>query len=211
MSSSAALQLFITTKDKKYKDAFLKGIWPLLERFPEYSIENALIAVPYFGKEYKEKLVPYIKKLKIQNDSLLVKNPYGVPIGTRHWGGDEEVVRWATVNYYAHKAFPNIIGPEYTLRGIDYLFGCHPYSNLSFVADVGTHSKKVVYGRTRADFTNVAGAVVPGLLMLQPDFLENKDDWPFFWGENEAVINIAGEYIFLSNAVNNLVKQNSSE
>jgi len=206
MYSTAALQLFITTKDKKYGDAFLKGLWPILERFPQYSIGNALIAVPYFGKEYKEKLEPYVKKLKIQDDSLLIKNPYGVPIGTRHWGGDEEVVRWATTNYYAHKVFPNIIGPEYTIRGIDYLFGCHPYSNISFVADVGTHSKKVVYGRTRADFYNVAGAVVPGLLFLHPDYLENKDDWPFLWGENEAVINIAGEYIFLSNAVNDLVK-----
>jgi hypothetical protein len=73
---------------------------------------------------------------------------------------------------------------------------------------VGTRSKKVVYGRTRADFYNVAGAVVPGLLMLEPDFLENKDDWPFFWGENEAVVNIAGEYIFLGNAVKDLVDNN---
>ncbi len=207
MSSAAALQLFIASKDSKYADSFQKGIWPILERFPEMAIENALLAVPYFGKEYKAKLEPYIKKLKMTDDSLLIKNPYGVPIGTRHWGGDEEVVRWAITNYYAHKEFPGIIGPEYTLRGIDYLFGCHPYSNLSFVADVGTRSKNVVYGRTRADFYNVAGAVVPGLLMLQPDFLENKDDWPFFWGENEAVINIAGEYIFLSNAVNDLLKQ----
>ena len=216
MSTSAALQLYITAKDngnpslrEKYKEIFLKGIWHGLERFPEMSIENALMAVPYFGKEYKDKLEPYVKKLKVQDDSLLVKNPYGVPIGMRHWGGNEEVVRWATANYYGHKAFPNIIGPEYTLRGIGYLFGCHPYSNLSFIADVGTKSKKVVYGRTRADFANVAGAVVPGLLMFEPDFLENKDDWPFFWGENEAVINIAGEYIFLSNAANELLKENS--
>ena len=206
MSTSAALQLFITTKNKKYGDIFIKNIMTGLERFPEMSIENALIAVPYFGKEYKDKLEPYIQKLKVQDDSMLVKNPFGVPIGMRHWGGNEEVVRWAIVNYYAHKAFPQIIGPEYTIRGINYLFGCHPYSNLSFIADVGTNSKKVVYGRTRADFTNVAGAVVPGLLMLEPDFLENKDDWPFFWGENEAVVNIAGEYIFLANAVNDLVK-----
>ncbi len=208
MSTSAALQLFITTKNNKYGDIFIKNIWSGLERFPQMSIENALIAVPYFGKEYKEKLEPYIKKLKMEDDSLLLKNPYGVPIGTRHWGGDEEVVRWATVNFYAHKAFPQIIGPEYTLRGIGYLFGCHPYSNLSFVADVGTRSKKEIYGRTRADFSNVAGGVVPGLLMLEPDFLENKDDWPFLWGENEAVVNIAGQYIFLSNAVNELCKGN---
>lgn len=207
MSTSAALQLFITTKNKKYADIFLKNIWRGLERFPQMSIEDALIAVPYFGKDYRDKLEPYVKNLKIENDSLLLKNPYGVPIGTRHWGGNEEVVRWATINYYAHKAFPQIIGSEYTIRGIDYLFGCHPYSNLSFVADVGTRSKKVIYGRTRADFSNVAGGVVPGLLMLEPDFLENKDDWPFFWGENECVINIAGEYIFLSNAVKDLLNE----
>lgn len=207
MSTSAALQLYISTKDKKYADAFTDAIWQGLEKFPEYSIENALIAVPYFGKEYKAKLEPYVKKFKLEDDSLLIKNPYGVPIGTRHWGGDEEVVSWAIANYYAHEAFPQIIGKEYTLRGIDYLFGCHPYSNLSFVADVGTSSKKVIYGRTRADFTNVAGGVVPGLLMLQPDFLENKDDWPFFWGENECVINIAGSYIFLANAVSDLLNQ----
>ena len=208
MTSSAALQLYISTKDKKYGDAFTNAIWQGLEKFPEMNIENALIAIPYFGKEYKAKLEPYIKKLKMENDSLLLKNPYGVPIGTRHWGGNEEVVRWAIINFYAHKEFPKIIGPEYTIRGIDYLFGCHPYSNLSFVADVGTHSKDVIYGRTRADFSNVAGGVVPGLLMLEPDFLENKDDWPFFWGENEAVIDIAASYIFLSNAVNNLLKGN---
>jgi endoglucanase len=136
-----------------------------------------------------------------------MKNPYGVPIGTRHWAGDGEIVSWAITNYYAHQAFPNIIGPEYSLRGIDYLFGCHPYSNLSFVADVGTRSKKVVYGRTRADFSTVAGGIVPGLLMLEPDFLENKDDWPFFWGENECVISLAGSYIFLGNAVKDLLNQ----
>ncbi len=205
MSNSAALQLFITTKNKKYSDIFTQTIWQGLEKYPEMNIENALLAIPYLGKEYKGKLEPYIKRLKMEDDSLLLKNPYGVPIGTRHWGGNEEVVRWATMNYYAHKAFPQIIGPEYTIRGINYLFGCHPYSNLSFVASVGTRSKEVVYGRTRADFSFVAGGVVPGLLMLEPDFLENQDDWPFLWGENECVINIAGEYIFLGNAVKDLV------
>ena len=205
MSNTAALQLFIATKNKKYEDIFTKAIWQGLERYPEMNIGNALLAVPYLGNEYKEKLEPYIKKLKMYDDSLLLKNPYGVPIGTRHWGGNEEVVRWATINYYANKAFPQIIGPEYTLRAMDYLFGCHPYSNLSFVAGVGTSSKKVIYGRTRADFSYVAGGVVPGLLMLEPDYLENKDDWPFFWGENECVINLAGEYIFLGNAVKDLV------
>ena len=206
--TSAALQLFISTKDKKYADIFNKSLWSSLDRFPDGIIEEAVLAIPYFGNEYKAKLEPYVMKIKKENDDLFKKNPYGVPIGIRHWGGNEEVVRWAITNYYLHKAFPQIIGPEYTIRGIDYLFGCHPYSNVSFVASVGTSSKKVIYGRTRADFSFVAGGVVPGLLMMQPDFLENKDDWPFFWGENECVINIGAEYIFLSNAVQDLVNKN---
>ena len=137
MPNSAALQLFIATKNKKYADIFTKAIWQGLERSLDMNIEDALIAIPYFDKEYKAKLEPYIKKLKIEDDSLLVENPYGVPIGIRHWAGDAEVVRWATMNYYAHKAFPEIIGPEYTLRGIDYLFGCHPYSNHFFCSRCG--------------------------------------------------------------------------
>jgi len=206
--ASAALQLFISTKDQKYGDIFNNSIWSSLDKSPDAYIEQAVLAIPYFGNEYKAKLEPYVKKIKKENDELFYKNPYGVPIGTMHWGGDQEVVSWAITNYYLHKAFPQIIGSEYTIRGIDYLFGCHPYSNVSFVASVGTRSKKVVYGRTRADFSFVAGGVVPGLLMMQPDFLENKDDWPFFWGENECVIDIAAEYIFLSNAVQDLVNKN---
>jgi endoglucanase len=85
---------------------------------------------------------------------------------------------------------------------LNYIFGCHPYHNLSFVSAVGTRSKKITYGSNRADFSYIAGGVVPGLLVLHPDFPENKEDWPFLWGENEVVIDICASYIFLSAAVN---------
>jgi len=68
------------------------------------------------------------------------------------------------------------------------------------VAGVGTRSKKVTYGINRADYSFIAGGVVPGVLLLKPDFLENKEDWPFLWGENECVINICADYIFLAHA-----------
>ncbi|MGO9482550.1 MAG: glycoside hydrolase family 9 protein [Candidatus Kryptoniota bacterium] len=205
----ADLQLFIATKDKRYAERFEKAIWSSLDRSLDYGIQSAIPAVPYLGSEYKAKLEPYVEKFKKEDDGLFKANPYGVPIGTRHWAGDEEVVGWAVTNYYLHEAFPNIIGPEYAIRGIDYLFGCHPYSNVSFVASVGVHSKKVIYGRTRADLTFVAGGVVPGILVLQPDFPENQDNWPFLWDENECVINICADYIFLGNAVNDLLNQSS--
>ena len=135
---------------------------------------------------------------------LITQHPYGVPITARGWAGNGSIIIWAITNYLLHKAYPEIIGPEYTYRGLNYIYGCHPYSHISFVSGVGTRSKKIAYGNNRADFTFIAGGVVPGILMLKPDFPENKEDWPFLWAENEYVIDICAEYIFLANAVRDL-------
>ena len=40
-----------------------------------------------------------------------------------------------------------------------------------------------------------------------PDFPENKEDWPFLWGENEYVVNVGAAYIFLANAAHELVSK----
>jgi hypothetical protein len=138
-------------------------------------------------------------------DALQKQNPYGVPITTGGWGGNGAVVSWATANYYLHETYPDLVGPEYVFRGLDYIFGTHPASNDSFVAAVGTRPKKMEYGSNRADMTFIAGAVVPGILVLKPDYPEHMDDWPFLWGENEAVIGIGANYIFLANAASKLV------
>jgi len=89
---------------------------------------------------------------------------------------------------------------------LNYLHSCHPGSDISFVSGVGTVSKEIAYGNNRADFSFIAGGIVPGILILKPDFPENKEDWPFFWGENEYVISEAANYIFLVNAVNELLR-----
>jgi endoglucanase len=43
--------------------------------------------------------------------------------------------------------------------------------------------------------------------MLDPDFPENMEDWPFLWGENECVITVGGSYIYLANAVQALLHE----
>jgi len=48
---------------------------------------------------------------------------------------------------------------------------------------------------------------VPGVLILSPDFPENKEDWPFLWGENEYVVGLGASYILLVHAVNDLLKE----
>ena len=217
---TAVLELYITTKDKKYANRFQENIWQMLEP-PKMNgmpgdfdigfiigriLQPALKAVPYMDSAYKEKLRDYVVKYKESIDGNEKENPYGLPISSRGWGGSGTVVNTAITNYYVYKVFPDIMGKEYVLRGLNYIFGCHPYSNVSFVEAVGTRSKKVAYGNNRADFAIIAGGIVPGIMVLKPDFPENKDDWPFLWGENEVTIGGSADYIFLANAVNELIK-----
>jgi endoglucanase len=214
----AALELYISTKDKKYADRFLEKIWTSLEPptdrggfnqrfFAGRGLTTALKAIPYLDAAYKAKLKDYVVKYKQSIDEIKKNNPYGVPISGGGWGGSGSVVNFAITNYYAYKTFPDIMSKEDVLRSMDYIFGCHPYSNVSFVEAVGTRSKKVAYGNNRADFSIIAGGIVPGVMLLKPDFLENKDDWPFLWGENEVTIGGGASYIFLANAVNELLER----
>ena len=202
---TAALQLYISTKDERYRQKFIELIWPSLDGALSWTISTGIQACSYMDEDYRIKLRNYVLKYRESIDALTKNNPYGVPISGGGWGGDGTIINWAITNYYAYKAFPDIIDPESVYRGLNYILGCHPYSNLSFVSAVGTRSKKVAYGNNRADFSFIAGGVVPGLLILKPDFPENKEDWPFLWGENEYTVGIGASYILLTQAVNDLV------
>jgi hypothetical protein len=204
LKTSAALQLYITTKDERYAKEFKDGVWQALDRNVMFSINTALQAVGYMDDGYKSQLRNYVLKYKAACDGYDKQNPYGVPIAAGGWGGSGGVVNFSTTNYYANKFFPDIMDAEYVYKGLNYIFGCHPYSNISFVSSVGTKSKKVTYGNNRANFSFIAGGIVPGILILKPDFPENKEDWPFFWGENEVTVGGCADYIFLAQAAGKL-------
>lgn len=206
MDTQAALELYISTHEKQYLKRFTDHIWESLDFAPSFSISYALQACPYMDKNYMKKLRKYVIKYKAQQDSICNENPYGVPIGKGMWADNESIINWSITNYYANKYFPDVVNADNIYRGIDYITGCHPYSNLSFVASVGTKSKRITYGNNRADFSFIAGGVVPGVMLLKPDFFENKDDWPFFWGENECTVGACASYIFLGNALENITR-----
>jgi endoglucanase len=202
---AAVFQLMLTTKEQQYIDRFTELIWPALDAPGGRSLVMAIRALPYLGPGAAEKLRPYVVKYKAEVDGQLKANPYGVPIATGGWAGSGGVVNWATTNYYLSKAYPDLFDKESVLRGLNYIFGTHPASNTSFVATVGTRSKHLAYGNNRADFTFIPGVVVPGVLILKPDYPENMDDWPFLWGENEGTIGGASQYIFLALAAQELL------
>jgi hypothetical protein len=211
----AAFQLMITTGKQEYADRFNELIWPALDSdaerfgfagFRAPTISLAAQAVPFMDAAFARRLRPYAEQYRASLNEVLQANPYGVPIGGEgSWGGNNGVVTWATTNYHLHEAYPDLFGPELVTRGLDYLFGTHPYHNYSFVSAVGGRPKHIAYGHNRADFTIIAGGVVPGLLIFEPDFPENMDEWPFLWGENEYEISFSASYIFLANAVNEML------
>ncbi|MEJ2501775.1 MAG: glycoside hydrolase family 9 protein [Gemmatimonadota bacterium] len=202
---SPVLELMAATGEPPYAVRFEELIWPALEQNPGRALVTAVRAIPFMDDAYPDRVRPYAERYRAQVDRMLEENPYGVPIGRGGWAGNAGVVGWATANYYLHQAYPDLFGPELVTRGLDYLFGMHPAHNLSFVSAVGTRSKRVAYGNNRADFGFIAGGIVPGVLILEPDYPENMDDWPFLWGENEYVIGLGARYIFLARAAQELV------
>ena len=200
----AAVELLQATGNKLYKTRIEEMYSEVEKRFAFYA---ALVAqaIPLMDESFKNRVEPQVKTYMEQLASFDQKNPFGVYISTGGWAGNGGIVRSAINCYRLHKFFPELVDTEYIYRGLNYIYGCHPDSDISFVSAVGTESKQVAYGNNRAEFTFIAGGVVPGVLILKPDFPENKEDWPFFWGQNEYVVNLGASYIFLVNAVNELL------
>ena len=202
------LMLYGATQEKPYLDNFEKQIWDALELRLSGNMQTALDAIPYMDETYKEKLRPYVEKYNDYIQSFDKQNPYGVPIGLGNWAGVNMVLNFGIAVNYAHLYYPDIVKKEEIYRVANWLYGCHPYHNYSFVAVVGAaRPKQVFYGNNRADFSAIPGNVAPGLLFRQPDHFENFDDWPFLWGQNEGTIAGNTQYIIFGSAFKNLINQ----
>lgn len=199
----AALELLITTGDKHYAATIEK----LLEQ-EAFAFTSSLFvrAIPYMDANYKQRVEAKVKGYQKDLAEMESKNPFGVLITEGGWAGSGTVIQLAINNYFIHKAFPDLVDRESVLKGLNFIYGTHPAHNLSLVSNVGTRSKEVAYGMNRADFSFISGGIVPGILILKPDYPENHEDWPFFWGENEYVVNLAASYIFLVNAAQDVLK-----
>jgi hypothetical protein len=196
----ATVELLIATGgDATYRNR-IQELMPALTQAFAFVAHAAVRAIPYMGADYKAQLVPAVRTMKERADGLRAKNPFGVPIGEGSWAGSHEVAVFASTMYLLHREFPEIVGTQYTLDAIDYLLGRHPANNLSLVSTIGTESKLVGYGHNRADYSFIAGGLVPGVLIAKPDFPELKTQWPFLWFENEYTVGTTSAYILAANA-----------
>jgi hypothetical protein len=130
-----------------------------------------------------------------------------VPPSLGTWGGSGAVVDMAIRMYFLHKAFPELVSPEYTLRAVNYILGTHPVSSTSYVAGVGTVSKTKTYSNNRADNSYIPGAVIPGYIIIKPDFPECIDDFGFLWFEDEAVVAGSASWVVAGNAAEAIIEE----
>jgi endoglucanase len=201
------LQLYITTGKQQYADKYLELLWPLLDRNVNGGIQTALQAMPHMDASYKEKLRPYVVKYAEYIEGLEEDNPYGVPIGLGNWAGSGQIVGFGTTICFAHKYYPDVVEARHAFKVTGWLFGNHPYHNLSLVAAIGAvRPKEVFYGNNRADFSFIPGNVAPGILFRKPDHFENYDDWPFLWGQNEGTIGGNTAYLIFGSAFRDMMK-----
>ena len=222
---NAAIEMWIATGEQKYKDFFLPLVEQQLDAAPapvrsNGNVQNGMFSTqfaggpnltaalkiyPYMDKKFQDKVKALVPAYVAMITRGGQDNPYGVSIGGASWAGNASIINSAYNCYRIWKYFPDMIDPEYVFAGLNFIFGCHPYSNVSFVTAVGVNTKKVAYSNNRADYSVIPGGIVPGLIVKE-DFFENKDDYPFHWGENECCINTAPQYVLLCLACDEIAR-----
>ena len=206
---AAALELTIATNGAEPYKSRLKELFPqmITPQQMESRGWTAVRALPYLDAGAKDQMREAVKTYMAGLGKQLDATPFGVPPSLGTWGGSGAVVDMAIRMYFLHKAFPDLVSPEYTLRAVNYILGTHPVSSTSYVAGVGTVSKTKTYSNNRADNAYIPGAVIPGYIIIKPDFPECIDDFGFLWFEDEAVVAGSASWVVAGNAADAITKE----
>jgi hypothetical protein len=206
---AAALELTIATHGSEPYLTRLKELFPQMITPHQMGIHGwmAVRVLRYLDANAKGEMREAVKAYLLGLDAQLASTPFGVPPSLGTWGGSGAVIDMAIRMYFLHKEFPDLVGPEYTLRAVNYILGTHPVSSTSYVAGVGTVSKTKTYSNNRADNAYIPGAVIPGYVIIKPDFPECIDDFGFLWFEDEAVVAGSASWIVAGNAADEIVRE----
>ena len=209
MDWPAALELTIATNGAEPYKSRLKELFPQMITPQQMGFRGwtAVRALPYLDASEKAQMREAVKTYMEGLNKQLDATPFGVPPSLGTWGGSGAVVDMAIRMYFLHEAFPDLVGPEYTLRAVNYILGTHPVSSTSYVAGVGTVSKTKTYSNNRADNAYIPGAVIPGYIIIKPDFPECIDDFGFLWFEDEAVVAGSASWVVAGNAADAITRE----
>ena len=226
---SAACELLLTTSAKSYRDRLI-ALLPDLHKAtagqfaagPGWTLVRALPAIP--DGELKNAVLDYARQWKALLGQWAASNPYGVPLppdvtnpdyrleertgihSSFVWGSGWNLQADALRQYYLHKNLPELFGAQPLFDVVNFVLGCHPANNESFVSGVGVNSAIPAYGFNRADWSHIPGGVISGASLIKPDMMELKS-FPFLWYQTEYVIHGAASYIFDVLAVDKLLNE----
>jgi len=201
----ATAELLITTGEDRYRRRLL-ALLPVIEsniRRVGWVVARALPSVgdADFASAVRKSVAEYQEKLRAD----LAASPYRVPFRPAIWGIGWEIQSHAVGLYYLIKTYPELFDREDVLAVVNFVLGCHPGSNVSFVSGVGARSLTMAYGINRDDWSYIPGAVASGTALIRPDFPELKEDFPFLWQQAENVIGGAATYVFCVLAADELL------
>ena len=211
MDWSAALELMIATHGAEPYKKRVEELFPTMLQHMSFQGWTAVRALPYLDASYRAQFETALKAWLPKMNAAMAKTPFGVPPSLGAWGGSAQVAEFGTEMYFLHQAFPKLVGPEYTLRAANYLLGTHPVSSVSYIAGIGTRSKLKTYSNNRGDHSYIPGAMIPGYIVIKPDFPECITNFGMLWFEDETTVGAASSWVLEANAAEALVKQGNAE
>jgi endoglucanase len=204
----AAVELYLTTGDVKYKEWLLKET--------DYIVKNINSLGWFLGRAEKrindtafsKAIEQSLHSLKNNLDTQAAETPYGIPYRPHIWGAGWNIQEFGFKHYFLHKSYPDIFGTEYIYNALNFILGCHPGSNTaSFASGIGVNSATVGYGLNRADWSYIPGGVISGTALIRPDFPELLE-FPFLWQQVEYVMGGgSSHYMFLVLAAQQLLTE----
>ena len=194
----AAVELWLTTGKPEYGQVLGDNRKEIIQRIDAvgWSIGKVL------GLIKDRTFVAEIRAAVTQSNASMVERqketPFGVPYRPVIWGAGWDIQRFGVEQYFLHRAFPDIVGPQYMLNALNFVLGVHPGENTaSFASGVGSRSMTIAYGINRADWSYIPGGVASGTALIRPDFPELKD-FPYLWQQGEYVLGGgSSNYMFL--------------
>jgi len=203
----AALELTLATHGAAPYQRRLEALLPAMLHHMTDGGWEAVQALAYLNAHDRALLKSAVKAYIPRLNRKMAATPFGVPPSLGAWGGATQVAEFGIEMYFLHEAYPRLVGPQYTLRAANYLLGTHPASSVSYISAIGTASKLHSYGNNRADNTFVPGGMIPGYIVIKPDFPECITNFGFLWYEDENTVDAAATWILEANAANAIVKK----
>ncbi len=202
---NAAAELFLSTKDDRYKNLLLENRSELLKNIYSHTIVIGRIK-EIFDDEFQKEIDNSVAKFYHQIVESQNENPFGVPYKPYIWGAGWGIQAFGVSQLFLHLYFPEIFKSDYLLNALNFMLGVHPgKNNASFVSGIGVNSLTTAYGFNRADWSYIPGGIGSGTALIRPDLPELKV-WPYLWQQTEYVLGGGTtDYILLALGANKIL------